>query len=295
MEDVGFARGLIGSMRLSKWDDGRMLEAKHLAHLVTLTELDLSGLGIGDEGLVAFAEAARLPALRKLILSDNKITDAGAAALANAAGLPRLDTVYLFQNAITYQTSVALEDSKRFTLADLDVGERPDGYQFSPGEAEMERRRYVRTTMLPLAMKYFQQYERLQSAALCVAQYWNDEASDAVHGMLVVSELFQPSLGLRWVENPKKPDPNLPTTQIPSRYADPGSVISFWENQIPWDDNDGAIPLWAAYAPEDGNQEYENFSEVYLPAVMFYRHGGFDFLPMARPHLDGIRPEWEGE
>ena len=28
---------------------------------------------------------------------------------------------------------------------------------------------------------------------------------------------------------------------------------------------------------------------------MFYRHGGYEILPMGRPHLDGIRPEWGGD
>jgi hypothetical protein len=28
---------------------------------------------------------------------------------------------------------------------------------------------------------------------------------------------------------------------------------------------------------------------------MFYRHGGYEFLPMQRPQLDGVRPEWGWE
>jgi hypothetical protein len=62
-----------------------------------------------------------------------------------------------------------------------------------------------------------------------------------------------------------------------------------------WDDNGGAIPLWAAFVEEEGGQEYAFLNDYYAPAVLFFRHGGYEFLPMPRPHLDGIRPEWGPE
>ena len=130
-----------------------------------------------------------------------------------------------------------------------------------------------------------------QSAALCVAQYWNDEADDAVHGTLVVSELFEPTLELTgWVDD-STADANLPNTRIETKYGDAGSEVEL--SGVDWDYNHGAIPLWAAFSPEGGSQGYELLSEAYAPAVMFYRHGGYEFLPMRRPHLDGIRPEWD--
>jgi hypothetical protein len=139
--------------------------------------------------------------------------------------------------------------------------------------------------------QHFKTYELLQSAMLCVAQYWSDEADDAVHKYLVVSELWEPTLeGVKYSDDEEPPvDPNLPHTPLRSEYGEPPSVISVG----PYDDNYGAIPLWAAFAPEGGNQDYETMAEVYAPAVMFYRHGGYDILPMLRPHLDGIRPEWD--
>jgi uncharacterized protein (TIGR02996 family) len=291
VEDVSFERGLIARVRLSEWDGGRVLDPG----LAPLAELDLSELQLGDDDLAAFAKAAQLPALRKLILSDNGITDAGAVALASAAGLPRLNTVYLFGNPVGDRARAALERSPGFRLANLDLGARKEGYCMSPGEAEMARRRYVRTHLLPVVSRYFTTYERLQSAMLCAAQYWADEADDAVHGLLIVSELFEPTLeGVRGDEDESNADPNLPTTRIKSKYGEgSSSAVDFWDAH--WDDNSGAIPLWAAFAPEEGSQEYEHFSEVYAPAVMFYRHGGYEFLPMCRPHLDGVRPEWGWE
>jgi hypothetical protein len=118
-----------------------------------------------------------------------------------------------------------------------------------------------------------------------------------VHGRLIVSELFEPTLkGVMWSEDESRVDPNVPNTRIPSRYSEgSSSIVSLYEAHAGWDDNTGAIPLWAAFAPEGGSQEYEHLDEAYAPAVMFYRHGGYEILPMSRPHLDGIRAEWEGE
>jgi uncharacterized protein (TIGR02996 family) len=292
LEDVGFERGLIAQVRLSEWDGGRLLEAAHAPWLAPLTELDLSGLGIGDAGLSALARTGQFPALRKLILNGNQITKAGVTALAAAPGWPRLETIYLFDNPVGEEARKALDQAASFRLAELDLGERNDGYAMSRGEVEMARRQYVRRHLLPIVARYFQTYPRLQSAMLCVAQYWADEANDAVHGALIVSELFEPTLeGLGWGAG--KPDPNVPNTHITRKDGETGSRISLWEVGARWDDNQGAIPLWAAYAPEEGSQEYESLQEAYAPAVMFCRHGGYEFLPMLRPHLDGIRPEWD--
>jgi uncharacterized protein (TIGR02996 family) len=296
IEEVSFERGFIARMRLSQWDGGRVLDPEYATRLATLTELDLSGLQIGDDGLAALAETAQLPALRKLILSNNGITDVGAAALASATGLQRLDTLYLFANPVRDAAYAALERSPGFCLANLDVGARAEDYCMSPGEAEMSRRQYLRTHLFPVVSQYFATYERLQSAMLCVAQYWADEADDAVHGRLIVSELFEPTLeGVGWNDDESGVDPNVPNTPINSDYGESSSAVSLYGAGAEWDDNSGAIPLWAAFAPEEGSQEYERLSEVYAPAVMFYRHGGYEILPMRRPHLDGVQPEWGWE
>lgn len=295
IEDVSFERGLIARVRLPSWDDGHLLDPECATRLATLTELDLSGLQIGVDGLAAFARTAQLPALRKLVLSDNGITDVGAIALASAKGLPRLNTLYLFGNPIGEGARAALERSRGFHLTNLDVGVRAEGYCMSPGEAEMARRELLRTHLLPTVAQYFTTYERLQSAMLCVAQYWADEADDAVHGLLILSELFEPTLeGVTGRDDEPGTDPNVPNTHIKQKYGDiSSSAVYLWDT--PWDDNSGAIPLWAAFAPEEGSQEYAYYSEVYSPAVMFYRHGGYEFLPMKRPHLDGVQPEWGWE
>src|SRR6185369_11239674 len=114
----------------------------------------------------------------------------------------------------------------------------------------------LRTDLLPVVMKLFKTYKLLQSAMLCVAQYWADEANDAVHGMLIVSELFEPTLeGVDGGDDESAVDPNIPNTHIPQKYSKGSSSdISLWEHGARFDDNNGAIPLWAPFAPEEGDQ-----------------------------------------
>lgn len=291
IEDVAFDRGMIARARLSSWDGGKFLDSPVAPRLATVKVLDLSGLQIGNDGVKAFAKSARFSAVRKLILSNNSITNVGAIALATATGLPKLETLYLFGNNIGDPTGAALPLITQFKLKKLDLGERPPGYCMSPGEAEVARRRHVREGLLPLVSRYFQDYKRLESAMLCVAQYWNDEADDAVHGTIIVSELFEPTLDR--VSYDAEHDPNIPNTSIEHEPGDKSSsAVGLWEAGSYWDENMEAIPLWAAYAPEEGSQEFEYFKDCYLPAVMFYRHGGYKMLPMARPHLNGIQPQW---
>jgi uncharacterized protein (TIGR02996 family) len=295
VEDVSFARGLADRVRVSRWDGGRAIDPAAQPRLAAVTDLDLSGLQLRDADATALA-AARLPALRKLDLSDNAITDRGAAALAAAAGFPRLDTLFLFGNQVSPTGRAALAGGRGFRLATLDLGDAAEGYCMSRGQADAARRRFVRTQLLPLVRSYFDKYDRLQSATLCVAQFWNDEAEDAVHGALVVSELPEPTLaGVRYSydEADARADPNVPNTRIVGQYEETGSVVGIWA--AGWDDNGAAIPLWAAFSPEGGSQEHELLDEAYAPAVLFFRHGGYEFLPMCRPHLDGVRPAegWE--
>lgn len=294
VEDVEFARGYPERLRLSKWPARGFFDSPAAAHLATLSELDLSDLECKDEGLADFVSTAKLPRLRKLILSGNGITDAGAATLATATGLPALDTLFLFQNGVTYLGVNALECSEAFTLAVLDNGERPTGYSHTPGQTEVARRRFIRTHLLPVVRRYFNKYPLLRSAMLCVAQYWNDEASDAVHGFLVVSELTEPTLeGVRRFGG-KSPDPNIPNTPFKEVQHESGSCVSLWRVGVPWENNYRAIPHWAAFAQEGGDQN-SDLTANYASAVLLYRHGGYTFRPMLRPQLDGVRAFRDGE
>jgi uncharacterized protein (TIGR02996 family) len=296
VEDVRFERGLVSRVRLPEWD-GRLLDAAFAPRFATLTELDLSDVNLGDNGVIAIARSSGFPLLRKLILSNTGVSDAGVTALADATGMPRLDTLYLFGNTVSEEARTLLDCSTSFTLGNLDAGERADGYCMSPGVTDIARRRWIRADLWPFVRRQFEAHERLRSATLCVAQYWDDEAGDAVHGRLIVSEWPVPLLDeVDRHGGGSVGDPNLPSTHIQSRYQrGSSSLFDFWDTGVRWFDNSEAIPLWAAFSPEGGHQEYEKLSEAYAPAVMFYRNGGHEVLPMRRPQLDGVRPErgWE--
>lgn len=296
LEDVVFDRGLISAARIVEWDGGAFLDPAVSPHFMNVQELDLSGLRLENKELMTFSNSAELPNLRKLMLNNNRIDDYGAQRLARAR-LKRLDTLYLFHSSVTRSGRGALLTTANFRLKSIDLGEHEDGYSMSGGQTEMGRRRYIRTQLLPHLEGYFQKYPLLQSAMLCVAQYWNDEADDAVHNEVIVSELYEPTIigAIDYLSDDVdgQEDPNVPNTIIVDEHGvRGGSRLRFWSDD--WDDNTGAIPLWAAYSGEDGHQGGD-ISEVYNPAVIFYRHGGYRFLPMVRQHLDGIRPEWENE
>ncbi len=297
VDGVRFARGLISELQLLDWDGGKLLDPEITSLIAAVEVLDLSNLQIGDAGIEAFARRAEFPALRKLLLNGNALTDAGAIALASAKGLPRLAAVYLFDNSVGERGRWALREAPHFTPTELDLGEPATGYAFSPGQADAARREFVRKHLTPLASQYVRKYEHLRSAHFCVAQYWADEADDAVHAYLIVSELAEPTLvgAQSGGDEKSESDPNVPNTRIKQEFGDGGSAVDMYGTGIPWDDNGGAIPLWAAFAPEGGSQEHEDLSEAYSPAVMFHRHGGYEILPMIRPHLDGILPEWEAD
>lgn len=168
------------------------------------------------------------------------------------------------------------------------------GYQYTAVQAQAERVRYVETALIPGLMRVFQKHDTLRSALLCVAQYWNDEADDAVHAQIIFSELDEPDFAgaigpFDYFSNGEAPpDPNVPNTRIVREYGNGGSTLDPYEMQVNWDDNFGAIPLWAAFAPENGSQSYDQFQDVYAPAVLIRRDGTFEFHDMLRPWLDGI-------
>ncbi len=293
IDDARFERGLLAQFRPREWHLPTMVSGACQPALANLVELDLSNMQLTNADLATLAEMVRWPNLRKLILSGNQLTMSGVEALAGAKGLPSLETVYLFGNSLDERARDRLLLRTAFQLKKIDLGECPDGYCMSAGQTELARRDYLRLHLIPFVRNYFTQYPLLQSAMLCVAQFWNDEADDAVHGQLVVSERYEPvveGVGHSYEDDHPPPDPNLPNTKIVREYGETGSVVSIWPT--PWDDNGEAIPVWAAYSPEEGSQEYSELSEVFAPAVLIFRHEGYEMQPMIRPHLNGVRPEW---
>ena len=122
----------------------------------------------------------------------------------------------------------------------------PEGYLYTPAQAHVLRVRFVEEELVPAVRLFFARVPALRSAMLCVGQFWNDEAADAVHGVVVFSELDEPLLQpgvneYRW-EREGPPDPNLPTAWLPvgnypESRAKVNSVRVVSELGIRWDDN----------------------------------------------------------
>ncbi len=169
------------------------------------------------------------------------------------------------------------------------------GYAYTPAQAHALRVAFIEQELLPALMKVFESKPGLKSALLCVAQYWDDEAGDAVHDLIVISELDEPDLERAvYYGEPDEVDPNIldPANRFKPQYDDPGSVLGCYDLRVNWNDNHEAIELWAGFAPEGGDQNYDRFQECYAPAVLMRRDGSYQFFDMQRPWLDGIRAEW---
>lgn len=164
----------------------------------------------------------------------------------------------------------------------------------TPEEAAAARASMVDGELGPLVEGVFAAHPNVRSAAFCVAQYWDDEALDAVHTEWVFSELPRPnvSAGLdhRWEGSD--------STNYPSG-AEP--VSTEW-GDLPeigeLDDNTSSIPLFAAFCRENCHQEMEA-SEAFAWYAVFTRDGesakvaAVETATARRPWLDGIAPMWD--
>ena len=179
--------------------------------------------------------------------------------------------------------------------------------KYTEGEFKRQRSKYLGDIVLPFVLKSFEKYPKIQSATLFVAQYWNDEARDAVHEALVYSihetpdidtwlakmklfmedeiewEIFQ-SLVEGW-------DAIYETDMEVSDYGSP--KISQRKSVANWNPNGAPISLFASYCEENGSQ-FDEFPTGYRPIAIFRRDGSYDFFgETVRPWLDGVMPEWE--
>ena len=130
----------------------------------------------------------------------------------------------------------------------------------------VEREEWLRDALLPWAERHFAENPKDQSLILSVAQYWADEASDAVHAHAIASTRLIP----RW------PGPNW---EDHDATAEDRSV-SLWsssEERLPWDSNGGAIRPFQALCGEIGSQDLTyDFDAPTSPATDF--QNAFDRL-----------------
>jgi hypothetical protein len=141
--------------------------------------------------------------------------------------------------------------------------------------------------------KFFAREPKWNSVLMCVAQYWNDEANDAVHCELIASTRLTPT----WAFDIDDDDEGrTPTNAAPIEDA----RISTWNleesvGNFPIDNNSTAVRPFQALCREGSSQE-SNYADAYLPAYVFRRDGSVHFVgEIVRPWLDLPRaaiPSW---
>lgn len=147
--------------------------------------------------------------------------------------------------------------------------------------AEM-RAHMVERLFRPKAIEWLRAHPEHASVVLCVAQYWNDEANDAVHAFVYASAERDPPWPLgcdddaRWGEAPVACEGKR------CENCDEGLYIT-------WYDNGMAIPAFEAYCREGCHQEMDE-DEAYLPYAVARRDGdGVDIEivgRVVRPWID---------
>lgn len=160
-------------------------------------------------------------------------------------------------------------------------------------EAARARADLVDRQLVPIVEGVFAKHGNVRSAAFCIAQFWDDEALDAVHLSWVFSELPRPAVGEGVDAEFEETDPvNFPSgRRVSTGWGD----LPFLED---WDDNTTAIPLFAAFCREDCDQEMLP-SAAFVPYATFLRDGdaakvgSVEVVTAARrPWLDGVAPLW---
>lgn len=165
------------------------------------------------------------------------------------------------------------------------------GYIFTEEETVLLRRKFLQQQIIPALKLRFKKYPQLRSAALFVAQYWDDEANDAVHQNTFFSVLETPDFDAIAANGSFRPDPeNIPGFQ--RQYdLDRGGKYEEW---VPWNDNGLAIPLFAAFCREGATQYMEDNEAYSLFAIFRKTSAGIEVEhsgEMIRPWLEGVCPE----
>jgi uncharacterized protein (TIGR02996 family) len=129
-----------------------------------------------------------------------------------------------------------------------------------------ERARIVGEDFVPYVKSVFEKHGELRSALLTVAQYWADEADDAVHATIVFSTRATPLWPhwCSWGDDDEDTSTSLDPAEQCSSCGDYG-----W---MPFDDNGSAIGPFQSCCREDASQDSPT-AEAYLPYAVARRRG----------------------
>ena len=130
-----------------------------------------------------------------------------------------------------------------------------------------ETRSVIHGELRTLAKQYFEKNPKMRSVMLAVAQYWCDEAEDAVHERLYASERSMPLWPHRCADSVWEDDLEGVAGEACSGC---GEFDAYMRN---WDDNgEDTIAAIAPYCHEVGSQEEPSTSN-YLPYALARRVG----------------------
>ena len=154
------------------------------------------------------------------------------------------------------------------------------------------RQAYMDRYFAPLAAEWFAEAPQLQSIVFAVAQYWDDEAADAVQCNLYYSAVRDP----QWPAVIKETVTRCmyPTalnrlltaeqyTRIHDRLRARGAEITFPDH------NGTMITAFAAYCVEGGNQEADDRHNYRPYAIARRGAAGAEIEVIGKM----LRPEWE--
>jgi len=203
--------------------------------------------------------------------------------------------------------------------------------KYTPEETARLRDKYINDIVLPIVEKKFNRVKEFRTAILFVAQYWHDEARDAVQGAIAYSLMNTPDIEayMKRLSQSKK---SWKEDKIEDEYIEievQGECHSFnleplfegrtaantlleiygdrisrilrgdTDNLGGWNPNLDTIPLFAAFCKEGGNQS-SDFSQNFSPLMIFKRQSAtpaiidYDYIgEMKRPWLEGVKAQWD--
>lgn len=177
--------------------------------------------------------------------------------------------------------------------------------KYDDAQTEELRNAIIYKAVIPYMKVVFTKYPKFKSATLLVSQYWSDEAHDAVHPDVIFSALDTPDIQaafeldkIYWddfdenLKDSVNAPGDLPCSVTDYNFDDKESKL-LWSN---WPDNNDAIPAFAAYCKEGGNQEKSISENCTVYAHFKVKNNEVDFEvvgEMIRPWLNGVCPDWE--
>jgi len=168
--------------------------------------------------------------------------------------------------------------------------------KYSTQEAAKLRTIFIRNEVVPMIKSVFEKFPRIKAVVFLTAQYWDDEADDAVHPLFLLCKNENPDLDL-WFEHPYDNSDFLFMDETVDKNLEEMFDVFRWHGPGGWQENYDSIPLFAAFCKEGAWQD-EDYADSYLPYAIFRRGLNNSVTTevvgkMIRPWLDGVMPEWE--